>query len=138
MLLLSYHVEFCAYVSNRYGMLSNLLNILHQLLVASSTQVESSSLILSAGAPTFGGGTSFETLDFSLPSYDQAVSGDVAKPTAKDTSKDDDAAAKAAEKAAKEEAAAAEKAAKEEAKRAAAEKKEGVHASTLLSSKTSV
>jgi hypothetical protein len=92
---------------------------------ASPTQVESSSLIVSIGAPSFGGGQSFETLDFSLPSYDQAVSGgDVAKPAAKETP-EDDGAAKAAEKAAKEEAAAAERAAKEEARKAAAEKKEG-------------
>lgn len=94
---------------------------------ATPRQLDSSSLLLSAGAPTFGGGASFETLDFSLPSYDQAVTGDVApsKPATKDTSNDDAAAAKAAEKAAKEEAMAAEKAAKEDAKRAAAEKKEG-------------
>ena len=89
--------------------------------------MESSSLILSAGAPTFGGGTSFETLDFSLPSYDQAVTGDVAKPAAKEAPKVDDSAAKAAEKAAKEEAKAAEQAAREEAKKAAAEKKEGTY-----------
>ncbi|KAL7508103.1 hypothetical protein ACHAXN_005195 [Cyclotella atomus] len=95
---------------------------------ASPTQVESSSLIVSIGAPSFGGGQSFETLDFSLPSYDQAVSGgDVAKPAAKETP-EDDGAAKAAEKAAKEEAAAAERAAKEEARKAAAEKKEAERA----------
>jgi hypothetical protein len=99
----------------------------------SSTQVESSSLILSVGAPSFGGGQSFETLDFSLPSYDQAVSGgDVVKPAAKETPKDD-GAAKAAEKAAKEEAAAAERAAKEDARRAAAEKKEGALFTLLIS-----
>lgn len=94
-------------------------------IAASTQKMESSSLILSVGAPSFGAGASFETLDFSLPSYDQAVSGDVAKPAAKDTSNEDSAAAKAAERAAKEEAAAAERAAKEDAKRAAAEKKEG-------------
>ena len=100
------------------------------------TQTQSSSVLLSAGAPSFGGGGSFETLDFSLPSYDQATSGgDVKVGEGKDLlgsftaptpspSKEDDSAAKAAEAQAKadaKEAAAAEKAA---AKQAAAEKKQ--------------
>lgn len=71
----------------------------------------SSNVILSAGAPTFGGGGSFETLDFSLPSYDQATSGgDITKSAPAPAPSSDDAAAKAA--------------AKEEARRAAAEEKE--------------
>ena len=104
--------------------------------IATVTQTQSSSVLLSAGAPSFGGGGSFETLDFSLPSYDQATSGgDVKVGEGKDLlgsftaptpspSKEDDSAAKAAEAQAKadaKEAAAAEKAA---AKQAAAEKKQ--------------
>jgi len=61
---------------------------------------------LSVGAPAFGGGDSFETLDFSLPSYDQATSGgDVKKSDAPSLSSllppksDEDAAAAAAKKA---------------------------------------
>jgi hypothetical protein len=115
------------------------------VVTAASQQIESSSLIVSVGAPSFGGGTSFETLDFSLPSYDEAVGGDVSsKPAPTKEASDffggltgtsaqgdvDAAAAKAAEKATKEqadaEAKAAAQAAKEEAKRAAAEKKEGM------------
>ena len=100
----------------------------HHNIVA-VTQTQSSSVLLSAGAPSFGGGGSFETLDFSLPSYDQATSGgDVKVGEGKDLlgsftaptpspSKEDDSAAKADAK----EAAAAEKAA---AKQAAAEKKQ--------------
>ena len=84
---------------------------------ATTAQMESSSTLLSAGAPSFGAGASFETLDFSLPSYNQAVSGDVSSKEAA-PAKEDDAAAKAAERA-------AEQKAKEEAKIAAAEKKEG-------------
>eukprot|EP00804_Cyclotella_cryptica_P030497 CCRYP_008542-RE/>CCRYP_008542-RE protein AED:0.42 eAED:0.41 QI:0/0.75/0.6/1/0.75/0.6/5/593/485 len=114
---------------------------------AASPQIESSSVVVSVGAPTFGGGGSFETLDFSLPSYDEAVGGDVSsKPSQKKEASDflggltgtssqndeDSAAAKAAEKAAKEqadaEAKAAAQAAKEEAKRAAAEEKEAERA----------
>lgn len=115
------------------------------VVTAASPQIESSSLIVSGGAPSFGGGASFETLDFSLPSYDEAVGGDVSSKSApKKEASDffggltgtsnqgdgDSAAAKAAEKAAKDqadaEAKAAAQAAKEEAKRAAAEKKEGM------------
>ena len=43
--------------------------------IAQQSSTSSSNIVLSAGAPSFGGGGSFETLDFSLPSYDQAVSG---------------------------------------------------------------
>jgi len=66
--------------------------------------MSSSNVLLSAGAPNFGGGGSFETLDFSLPSYEQATSGaDLAKPKTEvsdfsKSSSDDDAAAKEAAK----------------------------------------
>ena len=40
--------------------------------------VTSSSMLSAVGAPRFSAGDSFETLDFSLPSYGQAVSDDVA------------------------------------------------------------
>jgi len=33
-------------------------------------------MMISSGAPSFGGGSSFDTLDFSLPSYGQASKGD--------------------------------------------------------------
>lgn len=71
------------------------------------SHVSSSNVLLSAGAPTFGGGGSFETLDFSLPNYDQATSGaDLASPKtevsdlfgSKSSSDDDDAATKEAAK----------------------------------------
>jgi hypothetical protein len=124
----------------------SIVHIISILVVtAASPQFESSSLIVSVGAPSFGGGASFETLDFSLPSYGEALGGDVSsKSDPKKEASDfvggqtetsaqgdrDAAAAKAAEKAAKEqadaEAKAAAQAAKEEAKRAAAEKKEGM------------
>ena len=81
----------------------------------------SSNVLLSAGAPSFGGGGSFETLDFSLPSYSEAIGGSVGSAPKKDVSdlfqgltgssgSDEDADAKAA---------------KEEAKRIAAEEKAG-------------
>jgi len=68
--------------------------------------MSSSNVLLSAGAPNFGGGGSFETLDFSLPSYEQATSGaDLSKPktevsdfSGSKSSSDDDAAAKEAAK----------------------------------------
>jgi len=74
----------------------------------------SSNVLLSIGAPSIGGGSSFDTLDFSLPSYDQvASSGDATRSSldlsAAPKSDDGDAAANAA--------------AKEDAKRAAAEEK---------------
>ncbi|KAL3826547.1 hypothetical protein ACHAXA_003611 [Cyclostephanos tholiformis] len=65
---------------------------------------QSSSILLSIGAPSFGGGASFETLDFSLPSYDAATSGgDITKSSSSPApsaaaSKIDDSAAKAAAK----------------------------------------
>lgn len=85
--------------------------------------VTSSNVLLSAGAPSFGGGGSFETLDFSLPSYDQATSGaDLSSPKTEisdlfgsKSSSDDDAAAK---EAAKKKAEAEKKAAAEEARAA--------------------
>ena len=81
---------------------------------ATVPQVQTSSIVLSVGAPSFGGGASFETLDFSLPSYDQATSGGgitKSSSSAASSSKSDDgdAAAKAA--------------AKEEARRAAEEER---------------
>jgi flagellar biosynthesis GTPase FlhF len=80
---------------------------------ATAPQIQTSSIVLS-GAPSFGGGASFETLDFSLPSYDQATSGGgitKSSSSAASSSKSDDgdAAAKAA--------------AKEEARRAAEEER---------------
>jgi len=36
---------------------------------------QSSSMMVSIGAPSFGGGQSFDTLDFSLPSYSEANGG---------------------------------------------------------------
>lgn len=61
--------------------------------------------MLGLGAPSFGGGGSFETLDFSLPSYDQATSGDDIKnsdasslPSFLSPKSDEDAAAAAAKK----------------------------------------
>mmetsp|Transcript_12054 Transcript_12054/g.25669 ORF Transcript_12054/g.25669 Transcript_12054/m.25669 type:complete len:439 (+) Transcript_12054:99-1415(+) len=86
----------------------------------------SSNIIVSAGAPGFGGGGSFDTLDFSLPSYEQATSGASGSeldkgsdsPSSKASSDDDAAAKEEANRAAEEE-----KAAKAEAKRAAAEEK---------------
>ncbi len=70
------------------------------------SHVSSSNVLLSAGAPSFGGGGSFDTLDFSLPSYEQATSGaDLASPKTEvsdlfgsKSSSDDDAAAKEAAK----------------------------------------
>ena len=107
---------------------------------------EPSSLLISAGAPSFGGGSSFETLDFSLPSYSEANGGDSkpaepksapsfpelkipgseAKEEVKEESKVSAADEEAAKKAAEEEKAAAKKKAEEEkaaAKKAAEEEK---------------
>lgn len=100
--------------------------MLVSVFTATVTHAQSSSVLLSAGAPSFGGGGSFETLDFSLPSYDQAVSGgDVSKPAPAPTpAPSEDAAAKAAAreeaKRAAEEAKAAKKQAEADAKEAAA------------------
>ena len=87
------------------------------------SRVSSSNVLLSAGAPSFGGGGSFETLDFSLPNYDQATSGaDLTSPKTdmsdlfgSKSSSDDDAAAK---EAAKKKAEAEKKQAAEEARAA--------------------
>jgi len=112
-------------------------------LPARQSSIISTNVVISAGAPTFGGGGSFETLDFSLPSYNEAVGSDSSSSSSapkKDVSDlfksfgggdneevaDANAAkekAAAEEKAAKEKAAADAKAAKEEARRAAAEEK---------------
>ena len=72
------------------------------------SQVSSSNVLLSVGAPNFGGGGSFDTLDFSLPSYEKATSGaDLSKPKTEasdllgsksSSDGDDDAAAKEAAK----------------------------------------
>ncbi|EED92693.1 hypothetical protein THAPSDRAFT_262032 [Thalassiosira pseudonana CCMP1335] len=78
----------------------------------------SSTTLVSIGAPTFGGGGSFDTLDFSLPSYDEAVSGgDVLAPSASPAASKSDDGGKAEKEAAR-----------EEAKKAAAEKKEAERA----------
>lgn len=100
---MTYHYLYCKN--------SSILNCTATVSQLQSSTVSSSNVILSAGAPTFGGGGSFETLDFSLPSYDQATSGgDITKSAPTPAPSSDDAAAKAA--------------AKEEARRAAAEEKE--------------
>lgn len=85
-------------------------------VMQTQSSMVSSDVLLSTGAPSFGGGSTFDTLDFSLPSYDQATaSGDATRsstaPSAAPSSDSDDgdAAAKAA--------------AKEDAKRAAEEEK---------------
>jgi hypothetical protein len=93
------------------------------------SHVSSSNVLLSAGAPSFGGGGSFETLDFSLPSYEQATSGaDLSSPKMEvsdlfgsKSSSDDDAAAK---EAAKKQAEAEKKQAAEEARAAKEAEKE--------------
>jgi hypothetical protein len=41
----------------------------------------SSSNLISAGAPSFGGGGSFETMDFSMPSYDGSSSSKSTPPS---------------------------------------------------------
>ncbi len=80
------------------------------IVATTFTQAQSSSIVLSIGAPSFGSGGSFETLDFSLPNYDQATSGgDITKSASVPKSDDGDAAAKAA--------------LKEEARRAAEEER---------------
>ena len=61
----------------------------------------SSSILSSAGAPSFTAGGSFDTLDFSLPSYDEATKGDTLdsdKAPAKAEKSSDAAAEKAAKK----------------------------------------
>ena len=93
--------------------------------VAPTTPTESSSLLLSVGAPSFGGGGSFETLDFSLPSYNEAVSGDVTSAAPKKEASDFFGGIAGSSSSRSDEDAAAREAAKEDAKRAAAEKKEG-------------
>lgn len=42
--------------------------------------LSSSSSLLSVGAPSFGGGGSFETMDFSMPSYDGSISSSKSAP----------------------------------------------------------
>jgi hypothetical protein len=85
---------------------------------------QSSSVLLSIGAPSFGGGGSFDTLDFSLPRYDEATSGgDIAKsssssPAAPTAPKVDDSAARAAAKEEREASRIAEAEAKEAQKKA--------------------
>lgn len=94
--------------------------------------VSSSNVLLSGGAPSFGGGGSFETLDFSLPSYDQATSSSTLSSPKKDvsdlfgskSSSDDDVADAAAKEAAKKQAEAEKKQAAEEARAAKEAEKE--------------
>lgn len=112
-----------------------------------TSSAASSDVILSAGAPAFGGGGSFETMDFSMPSYSEVTGSssstdsapkkdisDLFKSVTAPSDSGGDAAVKAEDKAAKEQAdadataakekaAAADKASKEDAKRAAAEEK---------------
>lgn len=95
----------------------------------SSTQ--SSTTLISAGAPSFGGGASFETLDFSLPSYTERNGGDSsdsapakqAPPAFSNPFKSDDPAPAAKEEETKKDTSAEDKAAAEQAKKEAAEKK---------------
>ena len=102
---------------------SNSITPIHETKMASGAS--SSNVLLSAGAPSFGGGGSFETLDFSLPSYEQATSGaDLSSQKkeisdfSKSSSDDDAATAAAAKEAAKKQAEAEKKQAAEEAKAA--------------------
>jgi len=79
----------------------------------------SSNVLLSIGAPSIGGGSSFDTMDFSMPDYDQTTSkGDATRssptPSASPSSSSSDDSG---------DAAAAKAAAKEDAKRAADEEK---------------
>ena len=69
----------------------------------------SSSILSSAGAPSFTAGGSFETLDFSLPSYDQATKGDTLD-SGKEPAKAETSSDASAEKAAKKEQEAQERA----------------------------
>lgn len=77
-----------------------------QVVGQPESSTASSNIVLGLGAPSFGGGGSFETLDFSMPSYDQATSGDDSKksdapsaPSFLSPKSDEDAAAAAAKKA---------------------------------------
>jgi flagellar biosynthesis GTPase FlhF len=82
------------------------VNEAQMVSVAQKSYVSSSNVLLAVGAPTFGGGGSFETLDFSLPSYDEATSGadlsspkrDVSDLFGSKSNSDDDAVAKEAAK----------------------------------------
>mmetsp|Transcript_10403 Transcript_10403/g.15423 ORF Transcript_10403/g.15423 Transcript_10403/m.15423 type:complete len:522 (+) Transcript_10403:54-1619(+) len=51
-----------------------------------SSSLSSSDVLLSIGAPRFGGGDSFETLDFSLPSYGEATKSDTLSPSSSSSS----------------------------------------------------
>jgi len=53
-----------------------------------SSSLSSSDVLLSIGAPRFGGGDSFETLDFSLPSYGEATKSDTLSPSSSSSSSD--------------------------------------------------
>ena len=87
--------------------------------------VTSSSMLSAVGAPRFSAGDSFETLDFSLPSYGQAVSDDVAPAPAPapSSSTSDAAEERAAKKEAADAAKAEKKAAEEKAKQDAEDQK---------------
>ena len=105
----------------------------HHTATIAQSSAQSTNIVLSAGAPSFGGGGSFETLDFSLPSYDQATSGgDITKPSSSPapapSSFDEDAAAKAAAKEEAKRAAEEEKAAKKQAEADAKEAKKQAEA----------
>mmetsp|Transcript_16602 Transcript_16602/g.24634 ORF Transcript_16602/g.24634 Transcript_16602/m.24634 type:complete len:422 (+) Transcript_16602:54-1319(+) len=54
-----------------------------------SSSLSSSDVLLSIGAPRFGGGDSFETLDFSLPSYGEATKSDTLSPSSSSSSSSD-------------------------------------------------
>lgn len=49
-------------------------------MVVERQAFSSSSTLISAGAPSFGGGGSFETMDFSMPSYDGSISSSKSAP----------------------------------------------------------
>lgn len=53
----------------------DLTPLLSNETIETQNVITQSSLTVSIGAPTFGGGSSFETLDFSLPSYSESTGG---------------------------------------------------------------
>lgn len=56
-------------------MFIDLTQLLSNKLIETQNIITQSSLTVSIGAPSFGGGSSFETLDFSLPSYSESTGG---------------------------------------------------------------
>lgn len=56
-------------------MFIDLTQLLSNELIETQNIITQSSVTVSIGAPSFGGGSSFETLDFSLPSYSESTGG---------------------------------------------------------------